>query len=429
VILTAVATCFEHNHDAPPPRISGVPDVIIRRNSSTRISARHCRAARPGRRTTVLFLPPRTRTADLLRTRPRTLRTLSARRMRHQQSMLLLLAAAAVACSDWTGPTRSVTLSFCSGTVWVGVQNEGEDWVTIADGPGDATINASERLIVARMIGVNDGELALYYLTRDQAQATFACPTAGTKSLSGSVTGVSSGSTRIWLGNSNAGTGTLFTTFTLTNVLDGPLDLVAVNRHTAIIRRRVNYADGTTIPVLDFLSAEAFALEAHSVAIEANGVFAPEWTSGIVTNGGTSATLSSIGGTFRPCCIDDEIYTLPASRQESGDLYRVTAAGGHRTDARLVERFYDTPSNQTVGLRPAREQADGHGRRDRGPAMARRGRRAIGIRIPDRARRGAAAAIPQQFDYGDQSVQGVFRRDANDLGVHRSRPFERRRIS
>jgi hypothetical protein len=233
------------------------------------------------------------------------------------------------------------------------VQNEGEDWVTIANGPTDATIEASERLIVATITSGSGGALTFYYLTRDQAQATFACSAAGTKQLSGSVTGTS-GLTQIAMGSSTAGTGTLFTDFTLTNLPDGPLDLVATHRNTAIIRRRVSYPNGATIPVLDFSSAEAFGLQSHTLAIELNGLGFAQWTTTIMTNGGTSALLSFSGP---PCCTDGRIYTLPASRQESGDLYHLRVTGGAGGDGRLVERFYETPSNQAVAFGPPASRA------------------------------------------------------------------------
>lgn len=274
--------------------------------------------------------------------------------MRHRQSTIVLLAAALAACGDTTGPTRNVTLSFCAGSVsWVGVQNDGEDWVTIANWPTDATIDASERLIVATITPGTGGQLAFYYLTRDQAQATFTCSPVGTKQLSGSVAGTS-GLTQIAMGNRATGTGTLFTNFTLTNLPDGPLDLVATHRNTAIIRRRVNYANGATIPVLDFSAPEAFGLQAHTLAIELNGLGFAQWTTTIMTNGGTSALLSFSGP---PCCTDGKIYTLPATRQESGDLYHLRVTGGAGGDGRLVERFYETPSNQAVAFGPPASRA------------------------------------------------------------------------
>jgi hypothetical protein len=264
--------------------------------------------------------------------------------MRHQQSAMVLLAAAAVACGDPAGPTRDVTLSFCSGTIWAGVQNEGEDWVTIAIGPGDVTVDATERLVVAAIIGGNDPELALYYLTRDQAQETFVCSTPGAKQLSGSVAGTN-GLTQIAMGGSVANA--LSTGFSLRNLPDGPLDLVAVHAGTAIVRRRMNYPDGATIPVLDFSSAEAFALQSHTLTVEPTGLGAAFWQTVIMTNGGTSGPLTRNG-----CCTSGNIHTLPASRQESGDLYRLVVTSGSIGNARFVERFYETPSNQTVIFGP-----------------------------------------------------------------------------
>src|SRR5918992_26404 len=146
-------------------------------------------------------------------------------RMRHRQSTIVLVAATIAACGDSTAPTRGVTLSFCSGTTWAGVQNEGRGWVTIADGPTEATVDATERLVVATTTIGPSGQLAFYYLTRDQARETFVCPaTAGTKQLSGSVTGpTTTGFTQIAMGRTvlfTFGTG-----FTLSDVPDGSLDL------------------------------------------------------------------------------------------------------------------------------------------------------------------------------------------------------------
>jgi hypothetical protein len=265
--------------------------------------------------------------------------------MRLHRSAILLLAAIG-ACDDPTGPTRNISLSFCSGTLWAGVQNEGEGWATIANGPTGATVDASERLVVATVTSGGGGALTFYYLTREQAQATFACSGVGAKELSGSVAGTS-GFTQIAMGASVSGAGTLFTNYTLTNVRDGPLDLVATHRNAAIIRRRVNYANGATIPVLDFSSAEAFGLQSHTLTIE-NGI-APRWTTAIITNGGTTALLSFSGP---PCCSDGRIYTLPESRQESGDLYHLAVSTGAGGSGRLVERFYATPSDQTVVFGP-----------------------------------------------------------------------------
>ncbi len=275
------------------------------------------------------------------------------RRHSYRRSAIVLLIAAIVACDggDSIGPTDEITLSFCPGTLWAGIQNEGQDWVTLASGGGDVTVAASERVIVATIDHGPEWVQTFYYLTRNQAEATFVCApaSAGTKQLSGSATGITSLG-RVSLGTSTAGLGTIFNTYTLANVLDGPLDLVATHRNNAIIRRRVNYANGATIPVLDFASAEAFALQSHPLTLELNGLAFATWTTEIMTSGGTHTQLSFSGP---PCCVDGMIYTLPANRQESGDLYRLIVGGGSGGNGRSVERYYTTPSAQAVVFGPA----------------------------------------------------------------------------
>lgn len=263
----------------------------------------------------------------------------------------LLLAAAVIACGDPTAPTREATLSFCPGTVWAGIQNQGEAWRTVAGGPATVTIDARERLVVAVVTfgGIEQGDLAFYYLTRDQAEATFVCAAAGTKRLSGSVAGIGSGSARVSMGGSTAPVSSFSLSYALENVPDGQLDLVATHRNTAIVRRGVNYPDGATIPLLDFASAETFPLQANALTVELNGLVAPQWTTEVMTQGGTHALLSFSGP---PCCTDGRIYSLPASHRESGDLHRLRVSAGSGADGRWVERFYAMPSDVTVTIGP-----------------------------------------------------------------------------
>jgi hypothetical protein len=275
--------------------------------------------------------------------------------MRQRQSTIVLFAAAIAACGDSTAPTRDTTLSFCSGTGWAGVQNEGGDWVTIANGPGDVTEDATERLVVATITGALDAQLTFYYLTRDQAQATFVCAgPSGTKELTVPVTGTTGGEIQVSIARSGwilSSSGVITTPHNVTvrDLPDGPLDLVATYEGTAIVRRRLSYPNGATIPVVDFSSAEAISLQSHTLAVEPTGLGAARWQTWVMTNGGTLGGLTlgarGAGGT---------IHSLPASYQESGDLYRLLVATGSvgAGDLRFVERFYDTPSNQTVVFGP-----------------------------------------------------------------------------
>ena len=262
----------------------------------------------------------------------------------------VVLASTLTACGDATGPTREVALSFCPLTIWAGIQNEGQQWRTIADRARTVRVEASERLTVAvgewePSGGFNSFALTFYYLTREQAQATFVCPAAGPKQLSGSFAGVSDYLNSLAMGSAAVVVPPLATGFRFEGVPDGPLDLVAASAKSVIIRRGVNYPDGAAIPVLDFASAEPFALEAHRLSIQLPGVPGAAWATDIITRGGTRANLS---GNRRPCCADSIIYSLPASRLESGDLHRLTVSGG----GRLVELFYATPSDQTVAFGP-----------------------------------------------------------------------------
>jgi hypothetical protein len=270
--------------------------------------------------------------------------------MQQRQSTIILFAAAIAACGDATGPTRGIRLSFCSGTTWAGVQNEGRDWVTIANGPGDVRVDASERLVVAT---ITRAELAFHYLTKDQAQATFVCPgPGGTKQLTVPVTGTRGNGAGVAMGTAEdfflvKDVYTLDVAVVFRDLSDGPLDLVATYQGTAIVRRRLRYPHGATIPVVDFSSAEALPLQSHTLAVEPTGLGAAQWQTWLMTNGGTLAAL-----TLNACCTGGAIHSLPASYQESGDLYRLVVSAGSIEDLRLVERFYGTPSNQTVVLGP-----------------------------------------------------------------------------
>jgi hypothetical protein len=281
--------------------------------------------------------------------------------LRARRSPVPLAAALvlATACGDATAPTREVALSFCPYTVWAGVQNDGQAWRTVATGAGTVRVEASERLTVAvgRRAAVDEFALTFYYLTREQARATLVCPgTGGTgaKQLSGSLAGVGDGFAEVFLGRDTAFGNSLRPDFTLSGLPAGPLDLVATHANTAIVRRGADYPDGATVPVLDFAAAEAFALQAHALTIDSNGVVGPRWSTDVLTRGGTWAHLSSSSS---PCCADGRIYTLPADRQETGDLYRLTVSDVRRLptvsdDWRVAQLFYETPSDQAVAFGP-----------------------------------------------------------------------------
>jgi hypothetical protein len=136
--------------------------------------------------------------------------------------------------------------------------------------------------------------------------------------------------------------------FTLHNVPGGPADLVATAFDVgpkAIIRRGVSYSDGSTIPILDFSSGEAFQLAANTVTVIGVNF---EWsaTSELFTQRGTQGSLryqfAMSGTTAAP------VYSVPESKLLDGEVNSVTVTNG----LRMVTVFYRSPSDRTVELGP-----------------------------------------------------------------------------
>src|SRR5688500_17600923 len=141
------------------------------------------------------------------------------------------LALSAVACGDSTGPDDRITLYFCE-VAWAAYQNEGEPWRSFSSTPREATFKATDRLAIATM-NTFSSQLTVYYLTAEQAKATFTCnaPPSGTistKQLHGSVAGVvSDGAASISMGRNVAVATAASPTFQVEAVGDGPADLIA----------------------------------------------------------------------------------------------------------------------------------------------------------------------------------------------------------
>ena len=156
-------------------------------------------------------------------------------------------------------------------------------------------------------------------------------PTGG-KTLTGSVAGLTLlQSATIALGNATTVSTFSTTAFTLNNVANGALDLVAsrggfnsatfVNEiDRIIIRRGLNQANGSVIPVLDFGAAEAFAPVSANATISNGGADQLIVQSLFNTSTGSSASLfSAVTGTgsVRP------IYGVPSAKLVTGDLHQV----------------------------------------------------------------------------------------------------------
>ncbi|MDQ3697158.1 MAG: hypothetical protein M3373_03905 [Gemmatimonadota bacterium] len=273
----------------------------------------------------------------------------------------LTLIAIAACGDDPTGPTREITLSFCSNLSWVAYQNEGGAWTRLANSAGTYTLRATERLAIVTVHapGPNLATLELHFLTADQAVTTFRCgvtPPTATKILHGSVRGLGSNDQAyVMVGPSIAVVHAAIPTFTITGVRNGPVDVVAthmlpfssqsVRVQRVIVRRAENRANNSTMPALNFDSTEAFEPQYNTLTL--TGVPAGS-TIGAQTDFLTpSETLNPLGwngvqGSSVP------IYSVPASRLVQGDLQQLNAGTSHRH----MLLYYTVPVDRTVALGP-----------------------------------------------------------------------------
>ena len=138
----------------------------------------------------------------------------------------------------------------------------------------------------------------------------------------------------ITLGTARDDAEALEPTFQLTHVGGGPLDLIASRNvvdasmfpamvDRIIMRRGLNPADNSTLPVLDFTGTEAFAPAVANLTVGNLGTDKAYVLSSIVTAGAPrGATISVVSqngaGPFR-------YFGVPAAKQLAGDLHFVAA--------------------------------------------------------------------------------------------------------
>lgn len=184
------------------------------------------------------------------------------------------------------------------------------------------------------------------------------CP--GTKSVKGSVAHVAAGQ----IASVDLGTAATFlfgggpTTYTLTNVQDGPRDLIATRGNTSlqvnsiIIRRSLNPANGATLGVLDFGVSPAFApATAHATvsglptgAKASVGVlfFSPRGTGAALTG------AANVGNTI-------VAYTaIPIAKLLTGEFQLLSAnTAPSATTSRSSGVWLRTVVNRTLAFGPA----------------------------------------------------------------------------
>jgi uncharacterized membrane protein len=263
---------------------------------------------------------------------------------------------------------RNVSFRFCATRpIWVASQDDAGPWTRVAAGPNETySFNVSSRggVAVVRPWG-SAYRIDVVYATATEladlgSKWDRSCSVpVGTKQLSGTLAGVDGQELSISLGPRGANVSQDKTSYTLRDVPDGALDLVASRGRSAsqfdfdatklIIRRGLDLPNGATIPVLDFNASEAVTPVPFSVTLSGLGSDELNWFMTYITAGGTEELLNVHFGSS----VSTLSYAgVPASAQSPGDVHglfvEAWAPNGVR---RLLTAFYRA-ENRTVTLGP-----------------------------------------------------------------------------
>jgi hypothetical protein len=267
------------------------------------------------------------------------------------------------------GGAANVSFHLCaSRPIWVAFQDDAGPWTRVSAGPNETySFNVSSRGGVAivrpsgsayriDVIYATAAELAQIGLRWDRACSA---PPAGTKQLTGTLTGLEGQDVSISLGPRGAIVSQDQTSYTLRNVPDGALDLVASRGHAGmfdfdatklIIRRGLDLPNGAVIPLLDFNAAEAVT-PVHST-VTVNGLASEElsWLMTYQTTGGTEELLNAhLGG----LPVSTLPYAgVPTSVQAPGDLHLLFIEAFLSNSVRRLFSAFHRAENRAVTLGP-----------------------------------------------------------------------------
>lgn len=188
------------------------------------------------------------------------------------------------------------------------------------------------------------------------------CNTAGVgnKTVNGSVTNVLAGRfSAITLGGAMSLTPDPLNTFTLSSVRDGPQDLVAMmgyfdagqftDFNRLVIRRNINPASGSTLPVIDFTGPESFP------AASSNGFFDNFGSDPFIVSM-SLRTANGVAGTYQISLPSTEsprtLGGIPSAARAASDLHMMMASTTNATTPRQIFRYSREVSPGIVSFGP-----------------------------------------------------------------------------
>lgn len=273
------------------------------------------------------------------------------------------------------GGGGNVTWQFCEADrfpLWFAFQDGTSGaWTRVLPGANQTysfTINSTVGAVafVNRESGSN-ADVFVFQLSRAELQQVGLAECVNNpavKTLNGTIAGLGIGQqASVGMGGgSTAGAITANGPFTLTDVNDGRVDLVAVRSaldlgtfsltpDRLILRRDLDLPNNGTIPLLDFGAAESFAPASAPITVANAGGDQVVITNAFVTQGGgfTSTLFTSVtGGATRT------MYGVPTARTQSGDLHQLSViAVNGTTSQRGVFQYNRELAARTITFGPA----------------------------------------------------------------------------
>jgi hypothetical protein len=279
------------------------------------------------------------------------------------------------------GGSGNVTARFCDAAeypLWVAYRSGTSGaWTRVTAGANQTysfSISGVGGMAWAKPDGSNGFAVTVYYGSSQElgAYGTAECannPAAG-KSLTGTFAGLSGPlqTGQVSVGSAFAQSTFGQTGFSLTGVYDGVTDLVAFRASTTvngssvsivpdkgILRRNVNYANGSAIPTLDFNASEAFTPASAQITVtNPSGGLLSVFALLQTGNGSFSGfSFGNLGGS----AATNTVYGLPSSLTQSGDFHLVQATSTVTVNnvpvsARSVSMFNRDLANRTMTLGP-----------------------------------------------------------------------------
>jgi len=269
------------------------------------------------------------------------------------------------------GGSGNVTLDYsaCTGSlaaekpIWVAFQDGTGAWTRVT-GTNDVykfnvTSGKGGYAVTTRSGTTTSTDVSLF----TQAELTSApivfCTDEGTRSVTGTVAGLGqTDAAFVSMGDGTATVTAATPSFTLSNMLSGPQDLVAYRTSLlagpsasdrAVIMRDLNTASGGSVGTIDFGGSAAITPVSGTITVT-GGLAGDSYTQSMsyltgancttgtlyFASGGTSATLTAFG--------------IPAASQRATDFHELLVATGNATATRSVFASFHTFGSQTIAL-------------------------------------------------------------------------------